>query len=111
MRSPYSILAYPPFSPGAGENVFQPQLELSEGIASFILYGNTENFIRRLWIGAGCFHNGFVRGRGHGFRMNYHRFWIGERMGPWGWIGAGCILAGILMAEAVKRAQGKEQGA
>ena len=30
-------------------------------------------------------------------------FWIGERMGPWGWIGAGCILAGILMAEAVKR--------
>jgi hypothetical protein len=43
--------------------------------------------------------------------MNFHRFWIGERMGPWGWIGAGCILAGILMAEAVKRAQGKEQGA
>jgi drug/metabolite transporter (DMT)-like permease len=30
-------------------------------------------------------------------------FWIGERMGPWGWLGAGCILAGILMAEAVKR--------
>ena len=29
--------------------------------------------------------------------------WIGEKMGPWGWIGAGCILAGILMVEAVKR--------
>jgi hypothetical protein len=43
--------------------------------------------------------------------MNFHRFWIGERMGVWEWIGAGYILAGILMAEAVKRAQGKEQGA
>ena len=41
--------------------------------------------------------------------MNFHRFWIGERMGPWGWIGAGCILAGIRMAEAVKRGK-KEAG-
>jgi len=31
-------------------------------------------------------------------------FWIGEKMGPWGWIGAGCILAGVLMAEVGKRA-------
>jgi drug/metabolite transporter (DMT)-like permease len=38
-------------------------------------------------------------------------FWIEERMGPWGWIGAGCILTGILIAEAGKWAQGKEQGA
>jgi drug/metabolite transporter (DMT)-like permease len=31
-------------------------------------------------------------------------FWIGEKMGTWGWIGAGFILAGILMAEVGKRA-------
>ena len=31
-------------------------------------------------------------------------YWIGEKMGPWGWTGTGCILAGILMAEAVKKA-------
>jgi drug/metabolite transporter (DMT)-like permease len=29
--------------------------------------------------------------------------WIGEKMGPWGWVGAGCILTGILLAEAAKR--------
>jgi drug/metabolite transporter (DMT)-like permease len=29
--------------------------------------------------------------------------WIGEKLGTWGWIGAGCILAGILIVEAVKR--------
>jgi len=29
--------------------------------------------------------------------------WIGERLGTLGWIGAGCILAGILIVEAVKR--------
>ncbi len=28
--------------------------------------------------------------------------WIGERLGLWGWIGAGCILAGILVVETVK---------
>jgi drug/metabolite transporter (DMT)-like permease len=26
-------------------------------------------------------------------------FWLGEKMGMWGWIGAGSILAGILLAE------------
>jgi drug/metabolite transporter (DMT)-like permease len=26
-------------------------------------------------------------------------FWLGERMGLWGWMGAGLILAGILLAE------------
>jgi drug/metabolite transporter (DMT)-like permease len=25
--------------------------------------------------------------------------WLGERMGLWGWMGAGLILAGILLAE------------
>jgi drug/metabolite transporter (DMT)-like permease len=34
-------------------------------------------------------------------------FWIGEKMGFWGWIGAGCILTGILMAEAVQRGSGE----
>jgi drug/metabolite transporter (DMT)-like permease len=29
--------------------------------------------------------------------------WIGERLGPWGWAGAGCILAGIVLVETVKR--------
>ena len=29
-------------------------------------------------------------------------FWIGERMGSWGWIGAGCIWAGILAVETIK---------
>ena len=28
--------------------------------------------------------------------------WIGERLGLWGWIGAGCILAGILVVETIK---------
>jgi len=28
--------------------------------------------------------------------------WIGERMGLWGWIGAGCIWAGILAVETIK---------
>ena len=26
-------------------------------------------------------------------------FWLGERMGLWGWMGAGLILCGIFMAE------------
>jgi drug/metabolite transporter (DMT)-like permease len=26
-------------------------------------------------------------------------FWLGEKMGMWGWMGAGSILAGILLAE------------
>jgi len=30
-------------------------------------------------------------------------YWLGEKLGPWGWAGAGCILAGILLVEAVKR--------
>lgn len=30
-------------------------------------------------------------------------FWIGEKMGLWGWIGASCILTGILVVEAVKK--------
>lgn len=30
-------------------------------------------------------------------------FWIGERMGLWGWIGAGCILSGILIVEIARK--------
>jgi drug/metabolite transporter (DMT)-like permease len=36
------------------------------------------------------------------FAVFFAWFWIGEKLGPWGWAGAGCILAGILMAEAGK---------
>jgi drug/metabolite transporter (DMT)-like permease len=37
------------------------------------------------------------------FAAGFAWFWIGERLGPWGWAGAGCILTGILLVEAVKR--------
>jgi drug/metabolite transporter (DMT)-like permease len=30
-------------------------------------------------------------------------YWMGEKLGLWGWMGAGCIFAGILIVEAVKR--------
>jgi drug/metabolite transporter (DMT)-like permease len=37
------------------------------------------------------------------FAVFFAWYWVGEKMGPWGWAGAGCILAGILLAEAVKK--------
>jgi drug/metabolite transporter (DMT)-like permease len=30
-------------------------------------------------------------------------WWLGERMGLWGWMGAGLILGGILAAELGKK--------
>jgi drug/metabolite transporter (DMT)-like permease len=33
--------------------------------------------------------------------------WIGERMGPWGWIGASCILTGILVVETGRKNSGR----
>ena len=33
------------------------------------------------------------------FAVLFAWFWLGEKMGMWGWMGAGSILAGILLAE------------
>jgi drug/metabolite transporter (DMT)-like permease len=33
------------------------------------------------------------------FAAIFARFWLGERMGLWGWMGAGLILGGIFLAE------------
>ncbi len=34
------------------------------------------------------------------FAVLFASFWLGERMGGWGWTGAGLILAGIFLAES-----------
>jgi drug/metabolite transporter (DMT)-like permease len=33
------------------------------------------------------------------FAVFFAWFWLGERMGLWGWLGAGLILCGIFLAE------------
>ncbi|MDH4264333.1 MAG: DMT family transporter, partial [Deltaproteobacteria bacterium] len=36
------------------------------------------------------------------FAALFARWWLGEHMGVWGWMGAGMILSGILLAELKK---------
>ncbi len=37
------------------------------------------------------------------FAALFASWWLGERMGLWGWVGAGCIVGGILLAELKPR--------